>query len=292
MQRILNNKPWLVAAAMALFMTGCFHSDDTKGTGSGTGDGNGTGNGSGNGGDTTPTGVGPARVNLATAGNFVILAKDQIAANDPLMITGDIGVSPGLSTNGVNGFLETMDSSGTFSVSDRVTGKIYAADYAAPTPTTLTTAITDMEAAYNDALVRASPAPVDLGDGEIGGKTLAPGLYKASGPLGILTDVTLSGGPNDVWIFQVGGDLNQAGTTPLAPAARVVLTNGAQAKNVFWQVTGDDIGETDVYIGENAHFEGTILVRNQASLGTKATVKGRVFSQTLVTLDQGTVTKP
>lgn len=290
MQRIFNNKQWLVAAAMALFMTGCFHSDDKKGTGSGTGDGNGTG--TGNGGDTTPTGAGPARVNLATAGNFVILAKEQIAANDPLMITGDIGVSPGLSTNGVNGFLETMDSSGTFSVSDRVTGKIYAADYAAPTPTTLTTAMVDMDAAYTDASVRASPAPVDLGTGDIGGKTLAPGLYKASGPLVISSDVTLAGGPNDVWIFQVGGDLNQAGTTPLAPAARVVLTGGAQAKNVFWQVTGDGLEDTDVYLGENAHFEGTILARTQVSLGNKATVKGRVLSQTLVTLDQGTITKP
>lgn len=300
MQRIFNNKSWFVAAVVALFMTGCFHSDDKKGTNDpsagGTGSGNGGSGGGGGGGNTTPAGAGPALVNLATAGNFVILAKEQIAAYDPL-ITGDIGVSPGPSNpmdgNGINGFLETPeDGSAPFSTSARVTGKIYAANYAAPTPTMLNTAITEMAAAYTDASVRTAPEPIDLGDGEIGGKTLAPGLYRATGPILISSNVTLAGGPNDVWIFQVGGDLNQAGGTTPDSAAKVVLTGGAQAKNIFWQVTGDGLGDSDVYLGENAHFEGTILARNQVSLGTKATMKGRVLSQYIVTLDQSTVTQP
>ena len=295
MEHIFNKKLWLLAAPLVMLMAGCMHSDDknNNGTSDGTGDGTDTGTGDGTGagtggggGTTTPTGAGPALVALGTAGNFVILAKQEIAANNP-KVTGDIGVISGVTAmdNGVSGFLEDMDGAGTFSTSYMVTGKIYAPNYATPTPTKLTTAITDMVAAYNDAAGRTATLN-DLGSGEIGGLILAPGLYKSSGPVLISSNVTLSGGPNDVWIFQVSGDLNQAPTT------QVVLQGGAQAKNIFWQVVGDSQEDSDVYIGDTAHFEGIILARTQISLGTKATMKGRLLSQHVVTLDENTVTQP
>lgn len=239
-------------------------------------------------------------VALGTAGNYVILAKEQIAVTGAVAagITGDIGVSPGVTdqTNRINGFLETMDGSKAFSVSDGVTGKIYSAEYAAPTPATLTTAVADMQTAYETALGRvASPDHIDLYSGEIGGQILAPGLYKWTAAVNtadrsgvsILSDITLSGGPTDVWVFQIeGGDLNQQVGT------KVILTGGALAKNVFWQVDGDGNGDTDVYIGDNAHLEGIVLSRNQISLGLKASVNGRLLSQTVVTMEQNTVTQP
>ncbi|MDQ6881380.1 MAG: ice-binding family protein [Pseudomonadota bacterium] len=109
--------------------------------------------------------------------------------------------------------------------------------------TTLTTAVLDMEAAYLDAEGRTSPDFTELGAGEIGGMTLAPGLYKWGTPLLISTDVTLSGGPDDVWIFQVAGTFNQAN------GKQVTLAGGAQAKNIFWQVAGA------VTIGTTAHLD-------------------------------------
>ena len=242
--------------------------------------------------------VGQAPVTLGTAGNFVILAKQQVAVTDAVAggVTGDIGVSPGETPkeNRINGFLEEMDSSNTFSTSSFVTGKIYSAEYAIPTPTTLATAVTDMEAAYTAAAALASPSGTDLSGGEIGGLTIVPGLYKwttavntdTRSGVSISSDVTLSGGPNDVWIFQIDGDLNQLDNT------KVILTGGALAKNVFWQVVGDGRGGTDVYIGENAQFNGIVLARNQISLGMKAAVNGRLLSQTNVTLVQNKVTQP
>ena len=91
-------------------------------------------------------------------------------------------------------------------------------------PTFLTSVVRDMESAYDDAAGRVEPNATDLGAGEIGGLTLASGLYKWGTGLLISTNVTLSGGPDDVWIFQVAGTLNQASATrspsPAAPRPR------------------------------------------------------------------------
>ena len=121
--------------------------------------------------------AGPATVNLGSAGDFVVLSKSGISTTGTTSITGDIGVSP-ITAAAMTGFGLIMDSSNTFSTSALVTGKVYAADYAAPTPATMTTAINDMETAYTDAAGRTSPTATELGAGNIGGMTLAPGLYK------------------------------------------------------------------------------------------------------------------
>jgi len=145
---------------------------------------------------------------------------------------------------------------------------------------TLTTAVGDMGTAYLDAAGRTLPDFNELGAGEIGGLTLAPGLYKWGTPVSISTDVTLSGGPNDVWIFQIAGTLTQAS------AMRVNLTGGALAKNVFWQVAGS------VAIGTTAHFEGVVLGKTLIAVQTGASVNGRLFAQTATTLQMNTVTQP
>jgi hypothetical protein len=89
-------------------------------------------------------------VNLGSAGDFVILAKSGISTVPPSDITGDMGVSP-ITSTAITGFALSMDISGEFSTSAQVTGNIYAPDYAMPTPTKMTTAISDMETAYTDA---------------------------------------------------------------------------------------------------------------------------------------------
>ncbi len=227
----------------------------------------------------TATSSGPAPVNLGTAGNYVILAKSGISTVPTSAVTGDIGVSP-IDQTAITGFSETMDASNIFSTSTQVTGKIYAADYTSPTPSNLTTAVSDMEAAYTDAAGRALPDFTELGAGEIGGLTLVPGLYKWGTDVLITTDVTLNGGPNDVWIFQISGGITQASAT------KVILTGGALPKNIFWQSFGV------VALDTTAHMEGVILAQTAITLNTGATINGRLLAQTAVTLDSNTVTQP
>jgi len=223
--------------------------------------------------------TGLAPVNLGTAGNFAILSKSGISTVPSSVVTGDIGVSP-IAHTAITGFSETMDLSNKFSTSAQVVGKIYAADYTAPTPTNMTTAVSDMEIAYTDAAGRTLPGFTELGAGEIGGLTLVPGLYKWGTDVSISTDVTLSGGPNDVWIFQIAGTLNEAA------GKKVTLIGGALPQNVFWQSAGA------VAIGTTAHFEGIVLSKTMIAMKTGASVNGRLLAQTAVTLDQNTVTQP
>lgn len=225
--------------------------------------------------------AGPAKVVLGTAANYVILAETGITTTGDTAITGDIAVSP-ITAGAMTGFTLIVDSTGTFSTSTLVSGRVYAANYTAPTPDTLTAAIADKLTAYNDAKDRPSPSPdsVALGGGEIGGMNLVPGLYKWTTGVTITTDVTLNGAANDVWIFQIGEGMTQAAT------AQVLLAGGALSKNVFWQVTGA------VALAATAHMEGTVMSAGAISLAAGATVNGRLMSQTAVTLDANTIIAP
>jgi hypothetical protein len=151
---------------------------------------------------------------------------------------------------------------------------------AVPTPANLTTAVGDMETAYTDAAGRPGPNFTELGAGDISGLTLVPGLYKWGTGVSINTNVTLKGGPNDVWIFQIAGGITQANGT------RITLINGALPKNIFWQSFGI------VALGTTAHFEGVILSKTAITLNTGATINGRLLAQTAVTLNASTVTQP
>lgn len=214
-----------------------------------------------------------APVNLGTASTFAILSKSGVTNVFGSTITGNVGASP---ITGAAIGLECTE----------VTGTIFTVDAAGPLPcavtdaTGLTAAVSDEETAYNDAAGRSNPDFINLGAGEIGGLTLAPGLYTWGTDVSISNDVTLAGGPNDVWIFQIAGTLGQAA------AKNVILTGGAQAKNVFWASAGA------VAIGTTAHFEGTVLSQTMIALNTGASLNGRLLAQTAVTLQMNAVTKP
>ena len=219
---------------------------------------------------------GLAAVNLRSADNFVILSKAGVSTTGTTSILGNLGVSP-IAATAVTGFGLILDRSNTFSRSTLVTGKVYAADYAAPTPTMLTKAVGDMQTAYTDAAGRTLPNFTELGSGNIGGLTLRPGLYKWSSAVTIPTNVTLSGNENDVWIFQI------AQTLTISSGKQVILSGGARAKNIFWQVAG---GTT---LGTTSVFNGTILGATAIVLQTGARLNGKALAQTAVTLDASTV---
>jgi hypothetical protein len=231
-----------------------------------------------------PNGAGPAPVSLGSAspgaaGGYAILAKTGISNVTGSKVTGDVGLSPAAASF-ITGFSLVADATNVFATSSSVVGKVYAANYAVPSPANLTSAIASVETAYTDAAGRTSPDHTELGAGTIGGLTLAPGLYKWTSTVSIPTNVTLAGGSNDVWIFQISGDLLTAAATS------IVLSGGAQAKNVFWQVAGH------ATLGTTSHFEGIILSKTAITLTTLASIHGRALAQSQVALDNNVVTAP
>ncbi|MBN2684224.1 MAG: DUF3494 domain-containing protein [Pontiellaceae bacterium] len=220
-------------------------------------------------------------INLGSAGDFGILAKSGISTVSGTSVTGDMGVSP-IDSTAITGFSLILDSTTTFSISDQVTGKIFAADYSAPTPSILSTAVSNMETAYTDAAGRTLPDYTELGSGNIGGMTLTPGLYKWGTSVLVDSDVTIEGGPDDVWVFQIAGNLT------VASGRSVILSGGAQAKNIFWQVAGG----VGVDIGTTAHIEGILLTQAAINMQTGASINGRLLAQTAVTLQSNVVTAP
>jgi hypothetical protein len=218
-------------------------------------------------------------VNLGTSGNFAILAKSGITTTGITAVVGDIGVSP-IASTAMTGFTLIMDSSNQFATSTLVTGNVYAADYADPTPTMMITAISDMELAYADAAGRINPDFIDLNTGEIGGLTLVPGLYKWNGVVTLTTDVTIAGSDTDIWIFQIAGGFT------VASDAKVILTGGAKAENIFWQVSGV------ASLGTDSIVNGIILSATSITMTAGATLNGRALAQTAVTLISNTINSP
>jgi hypothetical protein len=258
--------------------------DDPKATLPGTSQG-GSSNATGTGGTTSTVGTGGSSststalaLNLGTAIDYVILAASGVSAVPPSAITGNIGVSPAAGTY-ITGFSLIADATNAFSTSSQVTGKVYAADYTPPTPSNLTTAVSDMQLAFTDAAGRAASV-TELGAGNISGMTLVPGTYKWGTGLLIATDVTLAGKATDVWILQIAQDLTMSSGT------KVILSGGALPKNIFWQVAGL------VDLGTTAHLEGVVLSQTSVTLRTGASVNGRLLAQTSVDVDTSTIVQP
>jgi hypothetical protein len=219
-----------------------------------------------------------APVNLGAAGSYAVLAKTGISAVPPSLVTGDVGVSPAAGSY-ITGFSLIADATNVFATAAQITGKVYAADYASPTPANLTAAIGAVGLAYTDASGRA-PDQTELGAGNIGGLTLKPGVYKWGSGLLIPTDVTLAGDASAVWIFQVAQGLT------VSSGAKVVLVGGALPKNVFWSVAGT------VDVGTTAHLQGVVLALTNITLRSGASIDGRLLAQTAVTLDASKVVEP
>lgn len=212
-------------------------------------------------------------VNLGVAGDFVILSKTGITDVYKSSVKGDVGTSP-------------ITGAAILLKCNEVTGTIYTVDAAGPLPcrvtnaSRLTTAVSNMQTAYTDAAGRSNPKFLNLGAGNIGGKTLTAGLYKFTSAVVIPTNITISGSSTDVWIFQI------AGTLKMSSAVRITLAGGALAKNIFWQTSGA------VTLGTTSHFEGNILSQTGINLQTGASINGRMLAQTAVTLQMNAVTKP
>jgi hypothetical protein len=217
-----------------------------------------------------------AAVDLRSNAGFVILAGSLISNIPTSAITGDIGLSPAAGSN-ITGFGLT-----------EVTGTMYTVDAtgppgSVPAATMLTTAKGDLTTAYNDAAARIATDIVLLA-GNIGGLTLTPGLYKSSGSLEISSgDLTFDakGDVNAVFIIQIASTLN---TTS---GRRIILSGGAKASNIFWQVG------TSATLGTTSVFKGTIMADQSISLNTGATVEGRLVARIgAVTLAGNTIVKP
>ena len=220
---------------------------------------------------------GPAPVLLGAAGGYAILAKSAITNVPTSAITGNLGLSPAAASY-ITGF--SLTRQGTKWTTPQVVGGVFAADNDPPTPADLTTAIGAMETAYTAAAGRPTPDFVNLATGAIGGLTIIPGLYKWTTSVTMTSDVQIVGALNDVWIFQISGDLS------MSSARTITLSGGAQAKNIFWQVAGL------VDLGTTAHAEGVILSKTLINLGTGASINGRLLAQTAVNLASSTVTAP
>jgi hypothetical protein len=192
-------------------------------------------------------------------------------------ITGSIAVSP-IASTAMTGFTLTLDSSGEFSTSSQVTGKVFAASYAAPTPGELARAVSDMDIAYADATARNNTKGI-FGAVPIGGQTFFPGVYTFTSSLTIASNITFEGGPDDVFIMQIESSLYQTANT------HVLLAECAQAKNIFWRV------KTSTYIGANALMQGIILGATTVDMLAGSTLIGSLLTRTRVDLIQATITQ-
>jgi len=174
----------------------------------------------------------------------------------------------------------TLPAGAAFATAPQVTGNIYAFDYASPTPTFIVSSTNDMLTAYNDVAGRTGATVFD--SAELGGRSLAPGLYSSpvSMNLAVNTTLTLNGGPNDVWIIQVAGGVTTGANTSIA------LIGGAVAKNVFWQI------QTALTVGATSTFNGVILTGTAVNVGANSIIVGRLLSQTAISMNANTITQP
>lgn len=232
-----------------------------------------------------------APVNLLSAGNFVILSETGVtnSGSHSSAITGNIGSSP-ITAAAMNDVFCSEITGTIYGVDAAYVGSGSQTCFAGNPPlankTLVDNAVLDMGTAYADAAGRTNPTATELGAGNIGGLTIAPGLYKWSTGVIIPTNVTLSGGPNDVWIFQIAGNLSIASGPSVSGGTKVILKGGAKASHVFWQVGGS----TGATLGTYSTFNGNILSAKQVILQTGAVLNGRALAQTQVTLDANVVT--
>ena len=223
-------------------------------------------------------------VNLGDAANFSIVAQTLISDADPSVsiIVGNIGIDPAagsfitdVSCTKVNGTIYDNNAGYTGGYDSNVTCLVTNASYVLDVQS-------DMVTAYNDARGRTGTNTTEFNAGDLGGQTLTPGLYKWSTAVTIPTDVTFDclGDASGVFILQISQTLS------ISNGKQVILSGGCQAANIFWQL------DTQATLGTTSIFNGNILAGTAIVINTGATLNGRAFAQTAVTLDANNVTLP
>ena len=199
-------------------------------------------------------------VRLGRAGSFVVLAGAGVTNRGPTTLGGDIGTFP------------TTSISGTGSLT--VTGANHGGDAVTQG------AKTDLVAAYDSVAGQGPTTPVSA---DLGGLTLTPGVYSSASSMALTGALTLdaAGDPHAVWVFQAGSTLTTAS------GSSVLLTGGAQACNVFWQVG------SSATLGTGSAFRGTVLALTSITVTTGTTIEGRVLARNgAVALDTDVITAP
>jgi hypothetical protein len=203
-------------------------------------------------------------VTLGSTVTFGVLGASTVTNSGPSSVNGNLGLSPGTS---VTGFPPgTVVTPYVMHITDSIAG----------------TAQNDLTTAYNDAATpNRAGGPVINVSGDLGGLTLGPGLYNSATSLGITGTLTLNGTATSIFVFQIGSALTTATNS------QVILTGGAQAANVFWQVG------SSATLGTSSVFVGTILAQASISLGTGASMSGRALARTgAVTMQSNTIVQP
>ncbi|HEY0654205.1 MAG TPA: ice-binding family protein [Chryseosolibacter sp.] len=212
----------------------------------------------------TVASLGPVAVNLKSVARFGIIAGTGVSNNAGFseIRNLDVGISPGVRSS-ITGFPPAII----------VNGAMFASDDIAPpgVPAMLIQAKQDLTDAYLFAEGATSPAPATVA-GDLGGQTLAPGIYKSTSTLLVQSgDLTLDaqGDPNAVWIFQIASDFTTVG----GAGGNVILSGGAQAKNVFWQVG------SSATIGDFTTFKGNVLALTSITMNSGAVAAGRMLAR-------------
>lgn len=193
-------------------------------------------------------------------GRFAVLGGASVTNTGLSIVTGDLGVSPGVS---ITGFPP-----------GQVNGSIHNSDAAA------VAAHADLITTYNDAVGQIPDAGIT---GDLGGQTLPPGVYNAASSIGLTGTVTLDaqGDRNAEWIFQIGSTLTTA------TASHVLLINGATARNVIWLIG------SSATLGTDTDFAGRVLAQTSITVNAGVTVNGQVLAiNGSVTLDTDRITRP
>ncbi len=202
-------------------------------------------------------------IQLGGVNNFAVIAGSSVTNTGATEITGDLGLSPGTSVGG----FPPGTLNGTLHINDAIANQ----------------AKLDLTTAYNDAAARVAGDMVTL-SGNIGGLTLTPGLYKSTSSLSISSgDVTFDalGDPNAVFIIQI------ASTLTTTPGRKVILSGGAQASNIFWQVS------SSASFGTTTVFKGTVIALESITFDTGATLQGRALARNgAVTMEGNTFILP
>jgi uncharacterized repeat protein (TIGR01451 family) len=203
---------------------------------------------------------------VGTEQSFAVLGGSTVTNTGSSVITGNLGVNPGTSITGIPPGI--------------VTGVIHGADAQSLQAQSDTTIL------YLD--LASQPCTSDVTGQELGGRTLAPGVYCATSGLQLTGALTLDAGgvANAVWVFKAGSTLISASNSS------VVLTNGANPCNVFWQVGSSATLGTNT-IPAKTSFVGNIVALTSIALQTGANLSGRALARNgAVTLDSNIVTVP